>query len=73
MVTPSFSVDLAAFRAVLDKVVDFGWDAHGDPEHAVPYVWLEGSHAGHDVLIRVLAFALRDEEPGWRVRGIAPH
>ncbi|MEK6239225.1 MAG: hypothetical protein N2C14_31290 [Planctomycetales bacterium] len=52
---------------MLDEVVDFGWEAHGDPEHAVPYVWLEGTHAGHDVLIRVLAFAPGDEEPGWRV------
>ncbi|MEK6239492.1 MAG: hypothetical protein N2C14_32640, partial [Planctomycetales bacterium] len=55
--TPSFSVDLDALRGVLDKVVDFGWEAHGHSETETPNVWLEGSHAGHNVLLRVLAFA----------------
>ncbi|MEK6238190.1 MAG: hypothetical protein N2C14_26040 [Planctomycetales bacterium] len=68
LATPSFSVDLEAFRGVLDKVVDFGWDAHGDPEHAVPHVWLEGSHAGNNVLLRVLAFPPEDEEPGSKIQ-----
>ncbi|MEK6235780.1 MAG: hypothetical protein N2C14_13815, partial [Planctomycetales bacterium] len=49
--TPSFSVDLEAFRGVLDKVVDFGWEAHGHSETETPHVWLEGSHAGHNVLL----------------------
>ncbi|MEK6233804.1 MAG: hypothetical protein N2C14_03745, partial [Planctomycetales bacterium] len=55
--TPSFSVDLDALRGVLDKIVDFGWEAHGHSETETPHVWLEGSHAGHNVLLRVLAFA----------------
>ncbi|MEK6233737.1 MAG: hypothetical protein N2C14_03410 [Planctomycetales bacterium] len=67
MATPSFSVDLEALRGVLGKVVDFGWEAHGHSETEIPHVWLEGSHAGHDVLIRVLAFAPGDVEPGSRV------
>ncbi|MEK6234551.1 MAG: hypothetical protein N2C14_07550, partial [Planctomycetales bacterium] len=66
--TPSFSVDLEAFRGVLDEVVDFGWEAHGHSETETPHVWLEGSHAGHNVLIRVLAFAPEDEEPGSKMK-----
>ncbi|MEK6238513.1 MAG: hypothetical protein N2C14_27660 [Planctomycetales bacterium] len=64
MVSPLFSVDLEQLRGVMDRVVDFGWEAHGHPGHDGPHVWLEGSQAGHDVLLRVLAFAPEDEEPG---------
>jgi len=71
IVYPAFSLDLEGLRGAFAEVVAAGWHALGLPPEEGPEVFVEGTVAGRDVYLRVLACAPDDEEPGMKlgVRG----
>ncbi len=62
IVSPGFSMDLRQIGAAFDKVVAEQWSVyhHGDG----PEVLIEGVCQGHEIVLRMLAEAPDDEEPG---------
>src|SRR4051794_20126959 len=67
VVSPGFSLDLEAVRSAFTRVDAVSWQAHpmGEGDEG-PSVSVEGEYAGHEVWLRVLAFAPDDEGPGER-------
>jgi hypothetical protein len=66
VVSPGFSLDLEGLRSLFGRVDAFAWDAHGLGPDDGPSVSIEGLYQGHEVWLRVLAFAPDDEEPGMK-------
>jgi hypothetical protein len=65
LVSPGFSLDLERVRAAFERVEDLNWNAHCvGPGDEGPCISVEGQFAGHEVWLRVLAYAPDDEEPG---------
>ena len=66
VVSPGFSLDLEGLRSRFGRVDAFDWDAHGVGPDDGPAIAIEGLYQGHEVWLRVLAFAPEDEEPGMK-------
>jgi hypothetical protein len=64
IVAPAFSLDLAALKGVFDCLTAYSWEAIGLPDGEGPHISLEGVYQRHEVVVRVLAYAPEDEEPG---------
>ena len=60
-------MDLDGLRSVFDGVDDFSWQTLGLTYSEGPHVSIEGLYQGHQVFVRVLAYAPDDEEPGMKV------
>jgi hypothetical protein len=67
VVSPSFSLDLEGLRGVFDEIVAAGWSTGDSPADDGPYVWVEGVFQEHEVVVRVLAYAPDDEQPGLKL------
>jgi hypothetical protein len=67
VVTPGFTVDLDGLRSGFDRIVDFCWSALGLTKSEGPYLAIEGKFQGHDLFLRILAYAPDDEEPSIKV------
>jgi hypothetical protein len=68
VVSPCFSLDLEQVRSAFARVDDVSWTAHAaGPEDEGPCISFEGEYDGHEVWLRVLAFAPSDEEPGMKL------
>ncbi len=67
LVSPGFSLDLERVRAAFARVDDFNWNSDSvGPADDGPCISVEGLFAGHEVWLRVLAYAPEDEEPGMK-------
>jgi hypothetical protein len=66
VVSPGFSLDLEGLRSSFSRVDDVTWnsEALGPADDDGPCVSIEGQFQGHEVWLRVLAYAPDDEEPG---------
>ncbi len=68
VVSPCFFLDLEQVRSAFTRVDDVAWTAHAaGPEDEGPCISFEGEYDGHEVWLRVLAFAPDDEEPGMKL------
>jgi hypothetical protein len=68
VVAPAFHLDLERLRAAFTRVDALAWQAHPfDEEEMAPCVVIEGEHAGRQLVLRVLAFAPKDEGPGTKL------
>ena len=67
VVAPGFSLDLEGLRSLFERIDDVGWSALGSPSEP-PNVWIEGLYLGNEILLRVLAHAPEDEEPGMKYK-----
>jgi hypothetical protein len=68
VVSPCFALDLEQVRSAFTRVDDVAWTAHAaGPEDEGPCISWEGEYDGHEVWLRVLAFAPDDEEPGMKL------
>ena len=64
---PGVSLDLKGLWSLFERVDDFSWQALGLNYREGPHVSIEGVYQGHEVFVRVLAYAPEDEEPGMRL------
>ncbi len=62
IVSPGFSIDLEALRAAFEQVAGMQWSVHYHLDG--PEISIEGRYQGHEVVLRILAEAPDDEEPG---------
>ncbi len=62
IVSPGFSMDLRQIASAFDKVVAQQWSVYHHLDG--PEVLIEGVYQGHEVILRMLAQAPEDEEPG---------
>jgi len=67
VVTPGFTLHLEGLRAAFQRVDELCWNAVGLIGHEGPYVTIEGEYQGHEVYLRILAYAPEDEEPGTKI------
>jgi len=67
VVTPGFTLHLEGLRAAFQRVDELCWNALGLIGHEGPYVAIEGEYQGHEVYLRILAYAPEDEEPGTKI------
>jgi hypothetical protein len=68
LVSTPFSLDLEQLRATFTQIESMGWNAFGWYNEERPFVWVEGSFQGHDVILRVLAQAPEGEVPVAKLR-----
>src|SRR5262249_51757868 len=69
VVAPGFSLDVEGLRAAFARVDDISWTAQGlgpgdDDGRSLS---IAGHYQGHEVWLRVLAYAPNDEEPGMKL------
>ncbi len=62
ILSPGFSVDLRQVSSAFEEVAGLRWSVHHLPDG--PQVVIDGYYQGHEVLLRILAEAPEDEEPG---------
>ncbi len=62
VVSPGFSLDLEQARAAFEQVAGMQWSVHYHLDG--PEISIEGRYQGHEVVLRILAEAPEDEEPG---------
>jgi len=67
VVSPIFSLDVEALRAVFDQVDAFQWQPMVCSDDDGPRLVVEGVYQGREVLLQVLAYAPEGEEPGIKV------
>ena len=67
MVAPGFAVDLEGLRAGFDCIVESRWNTLGLVPGEGPYLAIEGKFQGHELFLRILAYAPDDEEPSIKV------
>jgi hypothetical protein len=68
VVFSGYWLDLEVVRSAFTRVDAVSWQAHSmSDQDEGPYVSMEGEYAGHEVWLRILAFAPDDEEPGMKV------
>ncbi len=62
IVSPGFSMDLEAIREAFEQIAGMQWSVHYHLDG--PEISIEGRYQGHEVVLRILAEAPDDEEPG---------
>jgi hypothetical protein len=67
VVAPGFTLDLERLRSGFDHIIDCCWNALGMIPSEGPYLAIEGKFQGHDLFLRILAYAPDDEEPSIKV------
>jgi len=67
IVSPGYSLDLEQLRGAFDRVDACSWESLGNPDDEGPHVSIEGVYQGHEVFLRVLAYAPEDDEPGMKL------
>jgi hypothetical protein len=67
VVAPGFTLDLEGLRAGFDSIVDSRWNALGLVPGEGPCLSVEGKFQGHNLFLRILAYAPDDEEPSIKV------
>jgi hypothetical protein len=67
VVAPGFTLDLEGLRSGFDRIVDCCWNALGLVPSEGPYLAIEGKFQGHDLFLRILAYAPDDEEPSMKL------
>jgi len=67
VVAPGFTLHLEGLRAAFQRVDELCWNALGLVGNDGPYVVIDGEYQGHEVYLRILAYAPEDEEPGTKV------
>ena len=67
IVAPDFSLDLEELRGEFERVDAVSWQSLGCLNGEGPQVSIEGLYRGHEVFVRILAYAPEDEEPGMKL------
>ena len=70
LAAPGFVLDLRGVWSAFTRIDALGWDAHGTcPENTSggPCFSVEGAFGGHEVCLRVLAYAPGDVEPALKL------
>ncbi|MBC8869804.1 MAG: hypothetical protein H8E44_10320 [Planctomycetes bacterium] len=67
VVAPGFTLDLEGLRSGFDRIADSRWNAFGLIPGEGPYLAVEGKFQGHDLFLRILAYAPDDEDPSIKV------
>ena len=65
-VSPGFSLDIKELSCSFDEVAEVRWQAHNFGVHDFdgPHISIEGVYQGHQIWLRVMGEAPKDEEPG---------
>ena len=62
-----FAIDVEQLRSLFEEIDELAWVSQSEAHSDGPHLTLQGNNRGHKVVVRILAFAPEDDEPGMRV------